>query len=52
LIIHGSQDLRLPVEGILKTAKLLGKLDLWEGHGHMIPIEDTPRFVKAIKDFI
>lgn len=52
LIIHGSQDLVIPVQTIIGTANKLGKMELWEGHGHMIPIEDTKRFIESIKKFI
>lgn len=51
-MIHGTEDLVIPVQTILSTATKLGKLDLWEGFSHMIPLEDTNRYIEAIKKFI
>lgn len=51
-MIHGTEDLVIPVQTILSTATKLGKLDLWEGCSHMIPLEDTNRYIEAIKKFI
>jgi hypothetical protein len=42
----------LPVQTILGTAEKLGKILIWEGHAHMIPIEDTKRYTDTIRDFI
>ncbi len=51
-MIHGTEDLVIPVQTILETATKLGKLDLWEGYSHMIPLEDTNRYIEAVKKFI
>ena len=52
LVIHGNEDLVLPVQTIMSTASALGKLELWEKGGHMIPLEDTELYLKQIKEFI
>jgi pimeloyl-ACP methyl ester carboxylesterase len=53
LMIHGKEDIVVRVETVLETGKILGKsLEIWENHGHMIPIEDTKRYVQRITKFI
>lgn len=42
----------IPVQTIMGTAGKLGKLDLWEGNCHMIPIEDTKRYTETVKKFM
>ena len=42
----------LPVQTILRTAEKLGKLEIWEKGGHMLPVEDTPRYLQSVIQFI
>lgn len=50
LIIHGNQDLLVPVSGGIDTAKHIAhaQLELFEGMGHTLPAELLPRFVELI----
>ena len=50
LIIHGNQDLLVPVNGGIDTAKHIAhaQLELFEGMGHTLPAELLPRFVELI----
>ncbi len=50
LIIHGNQDLLVPVSGGVDTAKHIAhaQLELFEGMGHTLPAELLPRFVELI----
>ena len=50
LIIHGNQDLLVPVSGGLDTAKHIAnaQLELFEGMGHTLPHALLPRFVELI----
>ena len=52
-MIHGKEDIVVRLETVLETGKILGNcLEIWENHGHMIPIEDTKRYVDRITKFI
>ena len=42
----------MPIQTILGTAGKLGKLDVWQNHYHMIPLEDINRYVDTVKKFI
>ena len=50
LIIHGNQDLLVPVNGGIDTAKHIAhaQLELFEGMGHTLPAELLPKFVELI----
>jgi pimeloyl-ACP methyl ester carboxylesterase len=50
LIIHGNQDLLVPVSGGLDTAKYIAhaQLELFEGMGHTLPVALLPDFVELI----
>lgn len=50
LVIHGSADPLVPVEGGKDTAKSVpgAKLEIIEGMGHSFPTERVPQIVKAI----
>jgi pimeloyl-ACP methyl ester carboxylesterase len=50
LVIHGSADPLVPVEGGKDTAKSVpgAKLEIIEGMGHSFPTEKVPQIVKAI----
>ncbi len=50
LIIHGNQDLLVPVSGGIDTAKHIphAQLALFEGMGHTLPAALLPRFVELI----
>lgn len=52
LALHGTEDLVLPIQTMFGTAAKLGKLDAWESYAHMIPLENTERYVETIKKFI
>ena len=50
LIIHGNQDLLVPVSGGIDTAKHIAhaQLELFEGMGHTLPAALLPKFVELI----
>ncbi len=50
LVIHGTADPLVPVEGGKDTAKSIpgAKLEIIEGMGHSFPTEKVPQIVKAI----
>jgi len=50
LIIHGNQDVLVPVSGGIDTAKHIthAQLALFEGMGHTLPHELLPSFVDLI----
>ena len=50
LIIHGKQDLLVPVNGGIDTAKHIknAELVLFEGMGHTLPMELLPTFAELI----
>ena len=52
LTIHGKEDSLITLTMITKTAEILGKFEVWENGGHMLPVEDTPRYLKSIIEFI
>ena len=52
LMIHGDQDLAVPLKGDVETTGSIFKnFEVWKGHGHMIPVEDIDRFAKRIAVF-
>ncbi len=50
LVIHGSADPLVPVEGGIATAEAIAgsKLEIFEGMGHQLPPEIWPRLVELI----
>jgi hypothetical protein len=52
-MIHGKEDIVVKLETVVETGKIIGDcMEIWEKHGHMIPIEDTKRYVERITKFI
>ena len=52
-MIHGKDDIVVKLETVLETGNILNDcLEIWENHGHMIPIEDTKRYIDRITKFI
>ena len=50
LVMHGREDVLVPVEGGIDTANSIdgATLQIFEGMGHDLPIELVPRFVRMI----
>ena len=51
-MIHGKLDKMIPLFAITKNANMLGKLEIWEDGGYMLPLEDGSRFVNSVTEFI
>lgn len=51
LVMHGREDVLVPVEGGVDTANSIedAKLHIFEGMGHDLPSELVPRFVRMIE---
>ncbi len=54
LVIHGKEDVLIPVQGGIDTADCIAgaKLKIYEGMGHDLPRQLVPRFVQLIDDHI
>ncbi len=54
LVIHGREDVLIPVQGGIDTANCIAgsKLKIFEGMGHDLPRQLVPRFVRLIDEHI
>jgi pimeloyl-ACP methyl ester carboxylesterase len=51
-MIHGKRDLVVPFEGVVSTGAKAKYFDIWEEGAHMIPIENTKKYVDSILKFL
>ena len=50
-MIHGDKDNVLPFDISGETGNKLGKVMVYGGHGHMIPVEDTSKYSNDLYQF-
>ena len=51
-MIHGKEDLVIPVSSVQSTGEQLKGLNIFENNAHMIPIESPKEYEEKIAQFI
>jgi pimeloyl-ACP methyl ester carboxylesterase len=51
-MIHGKEDIVVPLEGVKSTGEYFKNFTVWENHAHMIPIENIGGYADLVRKFI
>lgn len=51
-MVHGKQDLRVPLEKVKITGEKVKHFIVWENNAHLIPVESPKEYAELITKFI